>query len=617
MLDPGNKGYLEPYRTGGKDSDVLIVSRTSGPSTRGNAIPTVSGCGSSDAWYPFCDSVAYGIFVNKGALPHHKPDEFTDDLDINFTKDFLCAITINGQFAYYLYKDKSLVDVCNPGGHFSILSKSEERSETTIYRPKDSYNFEGSKVGAITVSGTTRLTLQPYWESTGSGIGFYKDTSYMQAGGFLEIGPNDAGELSIVKITGIVAPDTVDVTEIMYNFEIDAPVYYWFSAVAPTLPYFVSDGIVADPSGQFTKISTTQQSIELKGGLDTFTIIETFIPIPWAIPAPYSIRNVPHTNIWLRLDDPSIPFNTDTLVFLVNGEDVTEQIQITFVSGGIELFYNPPANFDLSSRVYVEIHISCSPSIYRSFASGAAAGSEFISIDGDLSIFQTGGSLKLGPNPAGDWEEAEVLYMVGINEIKLAAPTQYEYTTGDLVTYTYDDYPVSLNYWFDIVDDFRPPVFESIYPYDGMENVNRQQWIMFDIKDEGLGVDISTLSFTVDNMIVIPQVYKYSDHWYRVVYSPPVQYYYNATVNCFATVMDLSTRQNRAYAVWSFHTESGELPILVNPEPYFCAFPVHHKSHIGVDVFAREAGANLHSMIFTWDQKKYKVITYPKIYRQS
>jgi hypothetical protein len=245
------------------------------------------------------------------------------------------------------------------------------------------------------------------------------------------------------------------------------------------------------------------------------------------------------------------------------------------------------------------------------------AGGDYIEVTGDISIFQSGGSLRLGPNPAGEWEVATIGYLVGTNGIKLEAPLEYEYPADTLIVYTYDDYPVSLDYYFDIVDDFRPPAFENIYPYDGMENVNRQHWIMFDIKDEGMGVDISTLSFTVDNMIVIPQIYKYSDHWYRVIYSPPVQYYYNATVNCFATVMDLSSRQNRAFVVWSFHTESGELPFIVNPQPYFCAFPVHHKSHIGVDLFARAAGANLHSMIFTWDQKEYKVITYPKIYRQT
>jgi hypothetical protein len=185
------------------------------------------------------------------------------------------------------------------------------------------------------------------------------------------------------------------------------------------------------------------------------------------------------------------------------------------------------------------------------------------------------------------------------------------------VVYTYDEYPVDISYYFDIVNDYRPPVFENIYPYNGMTDVSKTQWIMFDIKDVGLGVDISTLTFTIDNLVVIPTVYKFSDQWYRVVYTPEVPYYYNAPVNCFATVQDLSSERNRAYATWVFYTQEGELPFIINPNPMFCAYPVHHNSHIEVDLFARSAGANLQSLIFTWDGQQYDVIKYPKIYRLS
>jgi len=617
QLDLGGKGYSEPYRTGGSDCGTLIVNRPYGPSTRDFG----AGCPPSNRYYPFCDAVTYGIFVNKGALPHQTEDEFSSlsqQGGYDFVADVLCKVNLAGQFAYYLYKDKTLTNVCNPGGHFTILTKSEEVSSTVIYKPQDSYAIAGAKIGATTLSGATQLKLEPYWEVTATGVGFYKDTSYMKTGGFLQLGPNIDGDISICKITSIISPTEVGVTEIIYDFQINDSLYYWYSSTSPTHYLPAAVGINPDPLARFGDIVTTEQKIEVKGGLNTFTTVETFIPIPWAIPAPYSIRNVPHTNIWLRLDDPSIPFNMNTLEFKVNGVNVTDDVEITYVSGGIELLYNPPVNFDLASRVYIDIHVSCSPSVYRTFSEASPAASKYIWVGGgDLSIFQSGGVFRLGPNPAGDWEMATMLRFVGEGEIELETATENEYTQGDLIAYTNDNYSVDLNYYFDIVDDFRPPTFENIYPFDGMEDVNRQQWIMFDIKDEGLGVDISTLSLTIDNMIVIPQVYKYSDSWYRVIYSPTAQYYYNATVNCFATVMDLSSRKNRAFAVWSFHTESGELPILINPVPYFCAYPVHHKSHLGVDLYARGGGANLHSMIFTWDQKEYKVITYPKIYRQS
>jgi hypothetical protein len=201
--------------------------------------------------------------------------------------------------------------------------------------------------------------------------------------------------------------------------------------------------------------------------------------------------------------------------------------------------------------------------------------------------------------------------------VKLTEPVQYEYSIGDDLLYTYDDYPVDVNYYFDIVDDFRPPTFESIYPSDGLTNVSRYQWVTLDIKDEGLGVDICTFTLTLDNMVVIPQIYKFSDHWYRAVYTPSVPYYYNAAVHCFATVLDLSSRRNRAFVTWTFGTEEGELPFITNPNPNYCAFPVHLKSHLGLDLYSRKAGVSVPTLVFTWDQTKYEVIKYPKIYRES
>lgn len=616
MDDPGDKGYDEPYRQGGTDVGYMMMARSIGPPTRNE-----NECSPSvHPWYPFCEDLTYDIFVVKGALPHHHPGDYgyLNQGHYSFTGDILCEVAMDGG-SYWLYRDKSLENEgyhCTPGGHFTLRLHSDLESKQHVYKPEDSYGFDGTEIEVPVTSGTTRLEFHPYWQTTGSGIGFYKDSSYMEAGGFLRIGPNSEGDIDIVRITDIVAYNIVDTTEILHDYDPGDNIYYWRSGIKPSNYMPIEEGNNPDPDGMSDGPKETQTLVETKGGLDTSAIIETFIPIPWAIPAPYSIRNVPHTNIWLRLDDPSIPFNLNTLEFKVNGENVTDDVDVTQFTGGMELLYDPPVNFDMSSRVYVEINVSCSPSLYVYFGEAALVESEFITVSGDMSFFQPGASLKLGPNPVGDWEMNEIYYIEG-DQIKLATKTEYEYVQGDLISYTYDDYPVELSYYFDIVDDFKPPYFENIYPYDGMENVARNHWIMFDIKDEGLGVDISTLSFTVDNMIVIPQIYKYNDHWYRVIYTPPVPYYYNARVSCFATVQDNSSRKNRAFATWGFNTESGELPILMNPNPYFCAFPVHHKSHVGVDLFAREAGANLHSMIFTWDQKEYKVITYPKIYRQS
>jgi hypothetical protein len=156
-----------------------------------------------------------------------------------------------------------------------------------------------------------------------------------------------------------------------------------------------------------------------------------------------------------------------------------------------------------------------------------------------------------------------------------------------------------------------------MYPADTMIDVGVAQPVRFEIQDQGLGIDISSLTFTINNLVVNPDIYKYSDQWYQVIYTPEYPYYYNSLVYCFVTVSDLSASQNRAYAVWSFKTIEAELPIMMNPDPAQCAFPVHHNEDISVDVFARAGGANLASLEFTIDQIKRNPYAYPKIYRQE
>ena len=472
----------------------------------------------------------------------------------------------------------------------------------------------------------------------------------MTAGAFLTLGPNINNETATCQITDITSITGVNVTPVLYDFDSGTAMTYWTSNIATEQHLVTKAGVsldgassatlitgtlgagslnntgsfsgggASDSSGQTVILEAlrTQTMIEVHGGMASSTNVEMFIPIPWAAPEPYSIRNVPQTSIWLRLMAPSMPFNLSTLVFTVNGVDVTAQLHITQITGGMELLYTPSVIFSLNSRVYVTLNVSCSASIYCYFARDSAIGAEYITISGgNITSFQAGSLLTLGPNATGATELNTLAYVAdaGLGLLKVANPTTHTFTLDNLVTYTHDDYPVELSYYFDIVDDFRPPTFSNIYPYNGMTNVPRNQWIMFDIMDQGMGVDISTLSFTIDNEIVFPKIYEYSPNWYRAVYTPAKPYYYNNTISCFATVEDLSDNKNRAFVTWSFKTAAGELPLLKNPNPNFCAFPVGLKSHIELDLFARAAGANLESMIFTWNGKEYEVITYPKIYR--
>lgn len=604
LMDPGGKGYDELYRVGGWDSRTIIWNRPTWPSTRDGS-PQYTDKG----------EFTTEIFAVKGSLPHISAEDRTEYAELADSTEFLCGVYYNDTFAYFLFLDPSLDGVCHPGAYYVIETKEDVESQNIIRNVKDTYTASGFSLYDAIVSGTTRIKMNLAWQPTGDYTGFYLDTSYMEAGGYLRLGPNASGQEQTARITAIVDSGEVDVVPLYYEFAADDPVVYWTSDEESQHDMFIATGSGADSVGLGAGPKEGETYFWSRGDISSETIIELFEPIPWAIPEPYSIRNVPYTNIWLRLDSPSQPFNLSTLVFKVNFVDVTDNVVVTQIPGGIELFYNPPTDFELASRVYVSIYISCSVSEYNYMGLSTFEGLPYVTLSGTTRTYQPGGQVVFGPNTEGDMQTTTIRYIVSDEEIMIEDQLSYDFDAGDLVQYTYDDYPVTLDYWFDVVDDYKPPYFERFNPVDGQEEVAVNHFIMFDIRDAGLGVDISTLSFTVNNLIELPQIYKYSDNWYRVVYTPEVNYYYNSTVECFATVSDLSSSQNRGYAVWSFSTSEAELPIVMNRDPYACAFPVHHKDDIRLDIYGRGGGISYPSILFTWDQHAYFIYTYPKIYR--
>jgi hypothetical protein len=621
-LDPDNDALYNWYRTdslgnifgGPMDTTTNIFVRHYGSPYINPA--SVSGTGDTN----------FVLTSQKGALPHLTGEElaylrghFQEYLDRGQCLVYYNDPSLGEVIAYALFEDPSLPGVCNPGSYFVVRTLPNYQSNITVYSPLAAYENSDLKVQGTLVSGSTILTMEMPWINTNASgtTGFYLTTDYMDVGANLYFGPNSQGASGISSVVAILGSNQLQIIPMDYSFQDGDPIVYRDSEVQKGFTISVPAGQGSQEIGGWTTQSGgrgTELSVATKGGLDTFTIIETFVPIPWAIPVPYSIRNVPFTNIWQRLSNPSIPMNWSTLVYKINGVEVTDQVQLTLIPGGAELFYNPPQDFPLNSRVWVYVYVSASPTVTRTFAQNTPVGSRYIKVDGDISTFQPEGILELGPNPAMETESREILAIISADYV-MVEETAHEYLGGNTIQYTYSDYPLELNYWFDIVDDFYPPTIFNMYPSNGMTNIDHRHWIRFEIQDEGLGIDISTLTFTVNNLVVIPDIYKYSDNWYQVIYTPPYPFYYNSTVECFATVADLSSSQNRGFAVWSFKTGESEVPIIINAEPSCGTFPVHLKDDIQVDVYGRGGGINLSSLVFSVEQKKYVPSTYPKIYR--
>ena len=109
---------------------------------------------------------------------------------------------------------------------------------------------------------------------------------------------------------------------------------------------------------------TMSTVLEQRGAIiDTVTVTQyNFLTL--AIPRPYSKKNDTATNILVRIIGfGSIPLNASTLVFKVNGFDVTSSVVVTSFSGGLQLEYNPPVNFEYNSvvSIYISVQDTDSP----------------------------------------------------------------------------------------------------------------------------------------------------------------------------------------------------------------------------------------------------------------
>lgn len=92
--------------------------------------------------------------------------------------------------------------------------------------------------------------------------------------------------------------------------------------------------------------------------IEATTAIEQYIFLIFAVPAPYSGKNDPYTDILVRIVGfGSLELDINTLVFKVNGIDVASQVESEAFPGGLQLTYDKSGRFEYGERVSVEIEI--------------------------------------------------------------------------------------------------------------------------------------------------------------------------------------------------------------------------------------------------------------------
>lgn len=285
--------------------------------------------------------------------------------------------------------------------------------------------------------------------------------------------------------------------------------------------------------------------------------IEQFRFIEDAIPAFWSEKNPVNTDIWIRLRPFAFDLNQSTLVFKVK-----------------EISY-------AGDTGYIDVTSSC-----------------------NITTFDAGGGL-LGLDvlydPSTDFHHNGVVY-VSI-EVYDNAPTPNIILT---------------DYWFKIIPDYKAPYIINEFPSRGQEELPVDTNISFDILDMGVGVDISSLEFYVNNRYKVPTVSTISGG-YRIFYDPPEDFDYGQTVELTVNVKDASDYHNQLHDMWRFYCENSPGP-WIDRESFYpknCVKGTYRKlTGISANVYGiNGTGVDKNSILVRIGGKKRNVVITPIIYR--
>ena len=285
--------------------------------------------------------------------------------------------------------------------------------------------------------------------------------------------------------------------------------------------------------------------------------INQFKFIEDAIPPFWSEKNPVDTNIWIRLRPYGFSLDQSTLVFKVR--------EVSFAG----------------DTGYIDVTSLCA-----------------------ISTFDAGGGLlglDITYNPAQDFHHQGMVF-VDI-EVYDQAPTP-----NIIIT----------DYWFKIIPDYKAPYILNENPGREEEDVALNTNIEFDVLDAGVGVDITSLEFFVNNRIKTPTVSGISGG-YHVSYDPSEDFFYGETVEITVKIRDASAYKNILYDMWRFYCIGSTGPWIDRSSiyPKSCSEGVYRKqTGIYVNMYAiDDTGLDRESILIEIGGKERNVTITPIIYR--
>jgi len=248
----------------------------------------------------------------------------------------------------------------------------------------------------------------------------------------------------------------------------------------------------------------------------TYVTFDQFVFVDDAIPQFWSEKNPIETTIWLRLRPFAFSLNGSTLVFKVREVSYAGDTGYVNVTDQVSITY-----FD---------------------AGGGTLGMELLY------------------TPSQDFHHNGIVY-VHLEVYDIASTPNLIY----------------LDYWFMLIPDYRFPYLDNQDPASEETNVPVDTTIYFEVKDNGVGVDIDTLEVTLNSRIATPQsIVRISDNQYNVTYTPTSNLYFGKEYIVNVKVRDLSENRNYMNLHYRFFTAESDAVMFEVVEPMACrwGFPL-------------------------------------------
>jgi len=175
-------------------------------------------------------------------------------------------------------------------------------------------------------------------------------------------------------------------------------------------------------------------------------------------------------------------------------------------------------------------------------------------------------------------------------------------------------------YWFKVTPDYKVPYLLNLDPDRADINVPVDSTISFEIKDEGTGLDMSTLECLLNSRVMGQEdlyIEEFSRYHIKVTYTPPQMLYFDKEYKVTVKITDTAYEENRMNDSYSFTTASSSGVIITNPIPGVCKRGMGRFEDVKVLVLAGGDGVDEESIRMQVFNRDVFPNVLPVIYRIS